>query len=271
MKLYIDSRFRTPGSQSGSDFSIELLEPLSLPPQCKCRVTNLTVPFSWYSVEALNQFLYVSEKNASNVQVYRVLEIPPGQYDGPRLATAIGTAINTGSVYGATPYVVQYSDQRGTISITAAAPGREFTLYDDITLRTMVPWPFSGGGSALMPQSFNRNLRVVQTQTFNFASPYVSEFVDLLGIKVLYLTSTSLGNLSNIGPRLGQRSCLTSMPVTSSFGYVAVQDAHSGELQDTDCSGQLLKVLDFRLEDATGAVVPLHGLDLSFTLSFDVR
>jgi len=61
------------------------------------------------------------------------------------------------------------------------------------------------------------------------------------------------------------------MPVTSSFGYVAVQDTQSGEHQDTDCSGQLLKILDFRLEDATGAVVPLHGLDLSFTLSFDTR
>jgi hypothetical protein len=271
MKLYVDSRFRTVDSASGSDFTIELLEPIALPPECKCRITNLTVPFSWYSVEELNQFLYMSEKNASNEQVYRVIVLPPGQYDGPRLATAIGSGMNANSIYGTTPYNVTYSDQRGTISIAALAPGREFTLYDDITLRGLDPWPFSGGGSPQQPRSFNRNLRLTQTQSFNAASPYTSEFVDLLGIKVLYLTSRSLGNLSNVGPRIGQRTCLASMPVTSSFGYVAVQDTHSGELQDTECGSQLLKRLDFTLEDATGAVVPLHGLDCSFTLSFDVR
>lgn len=270
MKLYVDSRYRTPESASGSDFTIELLEPIALPTECKCRVTNLTVPFSWYSVETLNQLVYLSEKDASNNQVYRVITIPPGQYDGPRLATAIGTGINTGSVYGTTPYAVTYSDQRGTISITVLAPGREFTLYDDITLRNLDPWPFSGAVRDQL-RSFNRNLRLTATTTYNFAAPYVSEFVDLLSIKTLYLTTQSLGVLSNVGPRLGQRTCLASVPVTSSFGYVAVQDAFSGELQDSECGSQLLKRLAFRVEDATGAVVPLHGLDVSFTLSFDTR
>ena len=48
MRLYIDSRFRTPDSNSASDFTIELRESMDLPAKTKVRVCNLCVPFSWY-------------------------------------------------------------------------------------------------------------------------------------------------------------------------------------------------------------------------------
>ena len=62
MRLYIDSRFRTPESKSASNFTIELQESLDLPAKTKVRVFNLCVPFSWYRVETgVNQHLYIAE------------------------------------------------------------------------------------------------------------------------------------------------------------------------------------------------------------------
>ena len=138
-------------------------------------------------------------------QVYRSFTLPAGQYDGPKLATAIQTGLNASSIYAGvsqpSPYTVNYSDQRGTISISVLV-GIQFTLYDDLALRHMSPWPFNGvgGGSALQPKSFNRNLRIQGSETYNVARPFVSELVDLMTQKALYLTSSTLGNLSNRGP-----------------------------------------------------------------------
>ena len=272
MKLYVDSRFRTADSPSSSDFTIELLEAIELPRSCKVRVWNMCVPFSWYTVEAdVNQYLYLSEKDVNNVQSYRSFALPAGQYDGPKLATAIADGLNTGSQYtsGATPtpYTVRYSDQRGTISIAVSAPLQPFTLYSDLALREMSSWPFSGA-SRYQLKSFNRNLRIEGAETYNIARPFASEFVDLLTQKALYLTSTSLGNLSNVGPAPGQRDVLIMVPVTSSYGYLVV-DSGAENWQDTDCSGQLLKRISFQLRDATGSIVPLHGLEFCFVLSLD--
>lgn len=266
MKLYIDSRFRTPESASGTDFVIQLSETLSLPPMCKCRVTNLSVPFSWYTVEENNRYFFFSERDSSNNDTFHVATLPRGQYDGPRLATAIAAAMNGISVYGSA-YSVSYSDQRGTITIAVNSPGQVFTLYSDVTLRAMNPWRFNIR-SAAQPGSFGRNLRITETRTYQSNIPYVSEFVDLLNIKQLYLCSQALGSLSSMGPRIGQRNCLCSCPVTSSFGYLIVQDATSGWEQDTEVGSQSLRRLDFQLQDADGLIVPLHGLDISFTLSF---
>jgi len=120
----------------------------------------------------------------------------------------------------------------------------------------------------LLPKSFNRNLRIQGSQTYNVARPYTSEFVDLMTQKAIYLTSSTLGNLSNRGPMPGQRDVLSMLPVATSYGYLIVSDGYEN-WQDSDCSGQLVKRLSFQLKDATGSIVPLHGLDFCFVLAFD--
>lgn len=99
-KIFVDSKFRTPESRSGSDFTIELLEPLMLPPECKVRVTNLTCPVSWWTIDTPNQHLYFSEKNPDNSIRYHVAVLPRGMYNGPQLASTIASVMNPLSVYG---------------------------------------------------------------------------------------------------------------------------------------------------------------------------
>ena len=273
MRLYIDSRYRTPDSASSSDFTVELNEALDLPPRTRVRVYNLCVPYSWYTVESgINEYLYVQEK-VNNVYQGRIVSLPVGMYDGPKLATNLATALNTGGPYtsGAAPapYTVQYNDRTGRISVILNVPGT-WAFVDDLSLATTsVQFSFQGTASKQRPQSFNRNLRVQSTKEFGLSIPYVSEFVDLMAVKAVYLSSTSLGNLSNIGPAPGQRDVLCVLPVTVSYGYLICDQDSSMDSEYTDCSGQLLKRLSFKLTDASGSVVDLHGLDISFALAFD--
>ena len=51
MRIYIDSRYRTPNSASASDFTIELNESIQLPRNSKVRLHDIAVPYSWRPVE----------------------------------------------------------------------------------------------------------------------------------------------------------------------------------------------------------------------------
>ena len=277
MRIYIDSRYRTSDSASASDFTVELNETIQLPMNSRVRLHDIAIPYSWRTIEEnLNQELWLEERTgAPNQYVKRVLKLASGQYDGRSLATALQTLFNTGSSWGLVmnggleaPYTVTYSEQTGSIKISLAnAAVGSSVLWSDAALKAQSP---SGwvGGSTTNPRSFNRNLRIATNVTIGAGTtPFVSEFVDLITVKELYVHSSSLGNLSNVGPRPGDRSCLCKVAVTSGYGYLIHSDGASWEFADCN-AGQLVKKLSFTLQDATGAVVPLHGCDWSFALTF---
>ena len=59
-KIYVDSRFCTPDSNSDSDFKIELSRDLYLPEKCVMHIENVTLPHAWYSIEkGINDSIYV--------------------------------------------------------------------------------------------------------------------------------------------------------------------------------------------------------------------
>ena len=280
MRIYIDSRYRTPESASASDFTIELNESIQLPRNSKVRLHDIAVPYSWRTVEEnLNQEIWLEERTgAPNQWVKRVLRVIPGQYDGRSLATALQTLLNTDSAWNllsngglTAPYTVTYSEQIGSIRI-ALASGAVGTsvLWADGPIKALQPaaalaWT---GGNAKDPRTFNRNLRIDANVTIGAGTtPFTSQFVDLISIKDLYVHSTSLGNLSNVGPRIGDRSCLCKVAVTAGYGYLIHSDGSSWEFAECN-TGQLVKRLSFTLQDATGAIVPLHGCEWSFALTF---
>jgi hypothetical protein len=272
MRLYIDSRFRTPDSYSASDFTIELRESVDRPAKSKVRVFNLCVPFSWYTVETgINQHLYIAEKDVNNNQVVRVITLPVGIYDGPKLALNIAAGLNGAGLYVSgstpTPYLVTYNDRTGRIQISLQVPGVWRLIPDSLLSQFTVSYP--SGASVSSPHSFSRNLGLSASVAYSQSQAYVSEFVDLMAVKTIYLTSTSLGNLSNVGPRPGQRDVLCCVPVTVSYGYLVCDTDASQAEEWTDCSGQLLKRLSFQVRDAAGSVIDLHGLEISFCLAFD--
>jgi hypothetical protein len=203
--------------------------------------------------------------------VVRVITLPVGIYDGPKMGLNIAAGLNGAGVYVSgstpTPYLVTYNDRTGRIQISLQVPGVWRLIPDSLLSQFTVSYP--SGASSSSPHSFSRNLGLSASVAYSQSQAYVSEFVDLMAVKTIYLTSTSLGNLSNVGPRPGQRDVLCCVPVTVSYGYLVCDTDASQAEEWTDCSGQLLKRLSFQVRDAAGSIIDLHGLEISFCLAFD--
>jgi hypothetical protein len=96
---------------------------------------------------------------------------------------------------------------------------------------------------------------------------YTTNEVDVRNIHTLYLHSNALSNFSAIGPA-GSRSVIARLPVTGLSGSVLFKQ-HSGNPHDIiDCSGKMLRVLDFSIRNSQNQIVDLHGGSLSFELVF---
>jgi hypothetical protein len=114
MRIFFDSRHRTPSSASSSDFSLELLESIEIPRESEVRLHDVSIPYSWRTVEQnLNDHIYLSQEPATGPVTHHRLTLPEGQYDGRSLATAIGSLLNTvaPALWGNNPYVANYNDQ----------------------------------------------------------------------------------------------------------------------------------------------------------------
>ena len=94
----------------------------------------------------------------------------------------------------------------------------------------------------------------------------MANFVDLLNVHSLYLTSDNLGNFETLGPR-GNRNILKKIPASSNYGYLILDNIVS-TIDGIDVSKSAIKLLHFQLTDARGHVVDLHGSHVSFSLIF---
>ena len=96
---------------------------------------------------------------------------------------------------------------------------------------------------------------------------YTSGEVDVRNVHTLYVHSNALSNFSSLGPK-GSRSVLARIPVTGLSGSVLFKQ-HSGNLHDIiDCSGKMLRLLDFSVRNSHNQLVDLHGGSLSLELVF---
>ena len=96
---------------------------------------------------------------------------------------------------------------------------------------------------------------------------YTSGAVDVRNVHTLYVHSNALSNFSALGPK-GSRSVLARISVTGLSGSVVLKQ-NSRNLQDIiDCSGKMLRVLDFSIRNSHNQLVDLHGGSLSFELVF---
>jgi len=96
---------------------------------------------------------------------------------------------------------------------------------------------------------------------------YTSGEVDVRNVHTLYVHSNALSNFSALGPK-GSRSVIARVPVVGLSGSVLFNQ-HSGNMHDViDCSGKMLRVLDFSVRNFHNQLVDLHGGSLSFELVF---
>ena len=86
---------------------------------------------------------------------------------------------------------------------------------------------------------------------------------------VLYLKS-NLSTFNTVGPR-GERDIISRVPVDVSYGYIIHYREMGSEPDFFDVSNVSFRNLTFSLTNSKGAVIDLHGGQISVEIIFDEK
>jgi hypothetical protein len=264
-KIYFDTKFKTPDSNSTSDFKVELPETLYFENNTVFYVDDIAIPHSWYTIETFNENLYFQAINKTSQTKHNyIIALTNKNYTGTELATEIQSKLTSNSVVGG-PWVVSYSINTNTLKI--------ITTNGDYQYRILTPTELRNASSTTLydkyrPRDCNEilsNLDKVSKICDNL-NPYESGYLNMQPIRNLYLHSSTLGNYNSIGPD-GCQTIIKKIPVTSDYN-IMIFDQTVLYNDYNDCSQQTLKTIDFQLKTSRGDIVPLHGVDISLSVVF---
>ena len=88
-KVYIDSRYTTSDSISNTTFKFGIKEALYLQSNTVCYIDYISIPHCWYSIEYINNKLYIKRVFAETQTTGIILKIPFGNYNTTRLASTV--------------------------------------------------------------------------------------------------------------------------------------------------------------------------------------
>jgi hypothetical protein len=210
----------------------------------------VSIPNVFLTIDETRNKLYVRLV----AQTDRTLTLRSGMYNGITLAAELQAQLNTlGAQYGA--YTVTYDTSTGqlTVSMTGLAfmsfLERDASRpYDCLEVIGVDPADFNG-------QSFRDGVPVT-----------LAHHVDVVWVRVLYLTSSNFGHYSSLGPR-GESDILRQVMVTEGNGsYIVDRLTHPFDF--IECGGQQLQTLNFRLTDGNGTTVDMKGRSIAFSIIF---
>ena len=230
-QCFIDSRDRVAGSTT--DFTIQLPETLVIGETGhRARIDNLRIPLAIPTIQTgINDTFQVQ----LGAQVYTIT-LPQGNVDGPTLASSL----------------------QGLLQ--AMAPGSWSVVYDtsNIAMSVSCSNNFTIVGGTFAAQIMARPY----TQT---ANKYSFTYVSVLGIDIMYLSSSNFSNLDTIGPG-GAHDTLMCAVVTSTFGTVL----DVGMPQDAwfDVPMMTTQQLSFTLRDRNYNVLSIVP-NISFVMLID--
>jgi len=229
-QLFIDSRDRVSGTST--DFTIQLPETLVVEGRRRARIDNLRIPLVIPTIRKdVNDTVIVSLGGSS----YTV-HIPQANYDGPGLAAAIQQ------------------------SLSSTTPGTWHCTYDvsniAMTMTCSVNFTITGGTYAT---------QLLSHPYTNTANSYSFTYVNVLGIDVMYLSSSKFSNLDTIGPQ-GAHDTLMCAIVTQEFG--SVLDVSMPVDAYFDIPMLTTQTLDFQLRDRSYNVLTIVP-NISFVLLID--
>ena len=261
-KVYIDTKYKSKDSISNSNFKYELPQTMFMPENTVFYVDDVAIPHSWTTVESFNDKLYFRVIGQAVNPTDNIISLDQKLYNGQTLATELAAKINA---LGYTS-TVTYNANKQQISVSITAYSFKFLTDNELQSDT-IAWQGTAYDKNNL-QSANDLIKnnYSTSSTYNNASPFVT-YIDLQPIRNIYISSPNIGNFNTIGPR-GQSSIIKKVPVTANFNEM-IFDQVMATNDFLDCSKQTLRTLEFRLTDAQGNEVPLHGSNWSLSLVFD--
>jgi len=283
-KVYIDTKFMTPDSNSTSDFKIELPETIYFDNNSSVfYIDDICLPHSWYTVEEnLNNKLYLHMQKENPVQRWSIIvSLTANNYTGASLASHLQTRMNS-SIKGTgkplpansllNPFTVAYIANTNKLEISMepiAGGADQFNILTLTDLKNKHNNTFTESYNVMNPGDCNELIGNMEGDSKLYSTnalKFTSGALNLQPIRNVYMHSSALGNLSNIGPD-GSQTVIKKIPIQAEYNnFIFDQTVMYNDYNS--CSGQTLKKLDFQLKTSRGEIIPLHGVNVSFSLIF---
>ena len=104
------------------------------------------------------------------------------------------------------------------------------------------------------------------TDAYTSVVPYITNFIDLVPLKNLYLHCNEIANFNQLTVA-GNSSIIKKVNVTTPYLDV-INDNEMSSVDCIDVSNKLFTRLNFRLTNNLNQVINLNGVDISCTLKF---
>ena len=280
-RIYVSSRYRTPNSQSTSDFVFPIRSgALEFNQHSTAVVDSLCISNVFDSVIAgHNTKVYVRFTNATVpvTLLDKVIELTTGDKTITTLATELQTKLQaamptTNDFLNSTVTVTKIDDCRLRFTITGASlvdtgSGMEILTFSQLRLGAL-PQAWTGTGADAL--DFNDLQDACSVCGFNQGSlncvegsPVTAQHVSFQAYRNLYLHCSS--EAESVGPR-GESSIILAVVVgnTTRGDIITLNESYTAAPVSLPTA---VSELRFQLKDVTGKAVDLQGHDMSFALA----
>ena len=271
-KIFVDSKYRLPQSNSSSDFSIELNENLELPEGTKMHVVDISIPAAFKTTEiGFYEYMYVmifdnSDVFVKNFRIYLGNKI----YFSEQLTFDIHAGLNTNTEDLNAGGIFNYAYSSATRTV-------EFSIKDGLNYKVKIPT------DAELSNYVNATWNTTQTNydsnnplSINYLlSNYVpsnpltvwtSSYLNLVPFRYLFISSAALSDYKYSAPTSYSSSIIKKVLVNQQLGGI-INDAGSSLSEDyIDVGNRNLKRIDFKITDERGTVMNLYDIPCQFAL-----
>eukprot|EP00438_Fugacium_kawagutii_P022403 Skav209124 [mRNA] locus=scaffold682:45485:46357:- [translate_table: standard] len=276
-KVYVNSAYRLPQSNSSSDFVIELDQNFEVPDGSRLYVTEVSLPTVWKTTEVgfFEKFYAMVYDNTDTLLRCVIIDLSNKVYFAEQLSFDIVSKLND-AVRDLNAnndiFVYAYSSATRTVEIKVA-DGLNFKLKipTDDELKTYVDLTWNRGDADYnntVPLSINYLLSNYVATNGGIAT-WTSSYLNLVPFRALYLNSPELTDHHYNSPANYSSSIIRKILIDQQLGGV-VNDAHSGAMSEDyiNIGNRNLKRLSFRLTDENSKTINLYNIPLEFSLLF---
>ena len=268
-KVYVNSNYRLPQSNSSSDFVIELDQNFECPDGTRMYITEVSLPTVWKTTEVgfFEKFYAMIYDNTDTLLRCVILDLSNKIYFAEQLSFDIVSELND-AVRDLNAnndiFVYAYSSATRTVEIKVA-DGLNFKLKipTDEELSSYV-----GSGWNRNDADYNNTIPLsINYLLSNFVptngglTTWTSSYLNLILFRALYLNSPDLTDHRYSSPVSYSSSIIRKILIDQQLGGV-VNDAHAGAMSEDyiDVSGKNLKNMSFRLTNEQNKTINLYNI-----------
>ena len=271
-KIFVDSKYRLPQSNSSSDFSIELNENVELPEGTRLHITDISIPAAFKTTEVnFYEYIYVmifdnSDVFVKNFRIYLGNRI----YFAEQLTFDIHAGLNSNTEDLSAGGIFNYAYSSATRTV-------EYSIKDGLNYKVKIPTDdelsnyVNGTWNTTQANYDSNNPLSINYLLSNYVpsnplTVWNSSYLNLVPFRYIFISSATLSDYKYSAPTTYSSSIIKKVLVNSQLGGI-INDAGSSLSEDyIDVSNRTLKRLDFKITDERGTVMNLYNISVQFAL-----